>query len=157
MIIPCVAFATTSLIAGKIYDKYGIRKLYMVSSVILFATLWSMAFATEEMSLLLVLIIYAIRNVALAMLMMPLITWGMSTLEKEQIAQGTAVMKTFNNVSGAIGSAVIIGFMAFVTNFTAESPHAVMYGFNGACAFSGFFTIFLIVISFFLLKPSKNI
>ena len=155
MLLPCIVFATTSPIAGKVYDKFGIRKLYMVSSLTLFATLSSLAFATEEMPLLVVLIIYAIRNAALAMLMMPLITWGMSTLEKDQIAQGTAVMRTLNNVAGAIGSAVIIGFMAFVTNISDFSPHAVMYGFNGAFGFSGVCTIIMVIIAFFFIKPKK--
>ena len=102
------------------------------------------------------MLIYALRNGALAMLMMPFVTWGMSTVSKELYAQGTAVMNTFKNISGAIGSAVVVGFMGVVTQLTAGSPHALMYGFNGAFAFVGVFTIFMMVIAFFFVKSGKE-
>ena len=156
MIVPCIVFAMMSPVAGKIYDKFGMRILYSVSSVILFFMLAAMAVATEETPLFVVLIIYAVRNASLAMLMMPLITWGMSALPKEQIAQGTAVMNTFKNVAGAIGSAVIIGFMAFVTQLTADSPHAVMYGFNGAFGFSAAISMIMVVIAFCFIKRENH-
>ena len=156
MLIPAIVFAAVSPVAGKIYDKLGIRVLYMLSSVLLFLSSFAMAIATEEMPIILVMLIYALRNGALAMLMMPFITWGMSTVSKELYAQGTAVLNTFKNVSGAIGSAVVVGFMGVVTQLTAASPHALMYGFNGAFAFVGVFTIFMMVIAFFFVKQGKN-
>ncbi len=155
MLLPSLVFASVSPIAGKMYDQFGIRNLYIVGSIALLFTHGIMAFATETTSLLLVMLVYAIRNAALALLMMPLITWAMSTLQKEQIAQGTAVFNTFKNVAGAIGSAVVIGFMAVITNLTADSIHAEMYGFNGAFAFTTVFTVFMLFISVFFVKPGK--
>jgi DHA2 family lincomycin resistance protein-like MFS transporter len=114
-----------------------------------------MVFATETTPVLLVMAIYALLNAALAVLMMPVITWGMGALPKEQYSQGTAVMNTFKNVAGAIGSAVVIGFMAFITQVNAGNPHADMYGFNGAFAFTTVFTIFMVVIAF-IVKPGKE-
>ena len=88
--------------------------------------------------------------------MMPLTVWGMGAIGKENAAQGTALMNSLRNVSGAIGSATVIGFMGMVTQWTADSPHAVMYGFNGAFAFVGVFTIFMLVIALFFVKPGKE-
>ena len=88
--------------------------------------------------------------------MMPLITWAMSTLRKEDIAQGTAVFNTFKNVAGAIGSAVVIGFMAVITNITQGSIHAEMYGFNGAFAFTTVFTVVMLFIAVFKVKAGKS-
>ncbi|MBQ2369886.1 MAG: MFS transporter, partial [Peptococcaceae bacterium] len=155
MLIPALVFAMVSPVAGKIYDKFGIRNLYIFSSIALFVTHGSMVFATESTHVLLVMAIYALRNAALAVLMMPVITWGMGALPKEQYSQGTAVMNTFKNVAGAIGSAVVIGFMAFITQVNAGNPHADMYGFNGAFAFTTVFTIFMVVIAF-IVKPGKE-
>ncbi len=156
MLLPSLVFALVSPIAGKLYDQFGIRNLYIAGSVALLLAHGIMAFTTETTSLLLVMLIYAIRNAALAMLMMPFITWAMSTLQREQIAQGTAVFNTFKNVSGAIGSAVVIGFMTVITQLTASSPHAEMYGFNGAFAFTTVFTVFMMIIAFFFVKPGKE-
>lgn len=156
MLIPSLVFAMVSPVAGKIYDKFGIRNLYIFSSIALFATHGSMVFATETTPVLLVMAIYALRNAALAVLMMPVITWGMGALPKEQYSQGTAVMNTFKNVAGAIGSAVVIGFMAMITQINAGNPHADMYGFNGAFAFTTVFTVFMIIIAFGFVKSGKK-
>lgn len=156
MLIPSIVFAMISPIAGKIYDAIGIRKLYIVSAITLFLTHGSMVFAQETMPLLLVMLIYALRNGALAMLMMPLTTWGMSALTNSQYAQGTAVMNTLKNVAGAIGSAVVIGFMALITQLHVTSPHAEMYGFNAAFGFTAVFSLFMVVISFVFVKQQKE-
>lgn len=156
MLLPSLVFACVSPIAGKIYDRLGIRNLYIFGATALFLSHGSMAFVTESMPILIIMVIYALRNAALAVLMMPLITWAMSTLQKDQIAQGTAVFNTFKNVSGAIGSAVVIGFMTVVTQLTASSPHAEMYGFNGAFGFTTVFTVFMMIIAFFFVKPGKE-
>ena len=156
MLLPAIVFASVSPIAGRIYDKLGIRNLYIASSVILFMSHGIMVFANESMPIIVAMLIYALRNAALAMLMMPLITWGMSTIPKEQFAQGNAVLNSLKNVAGAIGSAGVIGFMGFITNITAASPHAIMYGFNAAFAFTGAFTVFMLIISVFFVKPGKE-
>ena len=155
MLIPSIVFAMVSPIAGKIYDTLGIRNLYIVSAVTLFLSHGIMIFADETMPLLVLMTIYAVRNGALAMLMMPLTTWGMSALAKEQFAQGTAVMNTLKNVAGAIGSAVVIGFMAVITQLYAGNTHAEMYGFNGAFAFTTVFTVFMVAIAVFV-KPKNR-
>ena len=156
MLLPAIAFAVASPVAGRIFDKLGIRNLYIVSGIGLFISSWSMAFATEAMPIWAVIVLYCLRNGSLGLLMMPLTTWGMGALKKEQIAQGTAIMNALRNIAGAIGSAVVIGFMATVTKLTAASPHAAMYGFNGAFAFVGLFTVFMMVIAVFFVKPGKN-
>ena len=156
MLFPSLVFAMVSPIAGKIYDKFGIRNLYIFSSGALLFSHGIMVVVTEQVPIIILLLIYALRNAALAVLMMPLITWGMGALQKEQIAQGTAVMNTFKNVAGAIGSAVVIGFMAWITNMTSDSMHAVMYGFNGAFGFTAVFTIVMLFIAIFMVKPGKT-
>ena len=115
-----------------------------------------MVFANENWPVVLVMLIYCLRNAALGVLMMPITTWGMGALSKEQYAQGTAVMNAFRNVAGAIGSAVVIGFMAMVTEMNAGSPHAVMYGFNAAFGFVAVFTVFMMIIAFFCVKAGKE-
>ena len=155
MLLPAICFAVASPIAGKIYDKFGIRNLYVFSAAGLFLSSWIMVFAKETMPILVVMMLYCLRNGSLGVLLMPLTTWGMSALPREQTAQGTAVMNSLRNVSGAIGTAVVIGFMAMVSNMTADTGHAVMYGFNGAFGFVGVFTIVMLVIAIFLVKPGK--
>jgi hypothetical protein len=111
-----------------------------------------MVIATEDMPILIVMLLYSVRNVGLALLMMPLVTWGMSIIGKEQYAQGTAVMNTMKNVAGAIGTAVIIGFMSLFAQLNAASVHAEMYGVNAAFALSTVITVIMFVIAIFFVK-----
>jgi len=156
MLIPSICFALVSPVAGKVYDKLGIRNLYIFSALGLLISNGSMAFAAESWPVILIMLIYCLRNAALGVLMMPVTTWGMGALAKEEYAQGTAVMNAFRNVAGAIGSAVVIGFMAMVTEMNAASPHAVMYGFNAAFGFVSIFSVFMVIIAFFFVKSGKE-
>ena len=152
MLVPSVMFALVSPVAGKVYDKFGIRKLYIFSTLLLLFGNGIMVIATEDMPILIVMLLYSVRNVGLALLMMPLVTWGMSIIGKEQYAQGTAVMNTMKNVAGAIGTAVIIGFMSLFAQLNAASVHAEMYGVNAAFALSTVITVFMLVIAMFFVK-----
>ena len=156
MLFPSIVFAAISPVAGTLYDKIGIHKLFMISSVALVIGNGAMVIATEEMSILMLLLLFTLRNAALALLMMPLVTWGMSVVRQEQIAQGTAMMNTLKNVSNAVGSAVIVGFMALIAQTTAASPHAEMYGVNAAFALCTAMSVIMMVIAFFFVKPAKK-
>ena len=156
MLIPTSFFALVSPIAGKIYDKLGIRNLYIFSGAGMLLSSLLMTIITESTSLLLVCVPYIMRNISLGVLMMPLTTWGLSALEQSQTAQGTAVLNSFKNTAAAIGSAVVIGVMNTVTKLTASSPHADMYGFNGAFAFVSVFSLAMLIIAIFFVKPRKQ-
>ena len=156
MLVPSVMFALVSPVAGKVYDKFGIRKLYIFSTIVLLLGNGLMVIATENMPVLGVMLLYTLRNIGLALLMMPLVTWGMSVVSREQYAQGTAVMNTMKNVAGAIGTAVTIGFMSLFAELNVTSAHAEMYGVNAAFALSTVITLIMLVIALFFVKPEKS-
>ena len=156
MLVPSLIFALISPVAGKVYDTFGIRTLYIFSTVALLIGNGGMIIAKESTSIFIVMVLYTIRNAGLALLMMPLVTWGMSVISKEQYAQGTAVMNTLKNVAGAIGSAVVVGFMAFITQINGATIHAEMHGVNAAFALSTVFTVFMFIIAIFFVKSKKE-
>ena len=156
MLVPSVMFALVCPVAGKVYDKFGIRNLYIFSSIILLFGNGLMIVVTDATAPMIQMLLFMIRNIGLALLMMPLVTWGMSVISKEQYAQGTAVMNTMKNVAGAIGTAVTIGFMSLFAELNVNSANADMYGINAAFALSTVLTLFMLVIAIGFVKSEKH-
>lgn len=133
MMLPGSAFsAVISPYAGKIYDKIGIRSLFISGSVGLTISNAVMIFINADMSVWIAAVINIVRNVSITCLMMPLVTWGASTVEKELTAHATALLTSLRTIAGAIGSAVFVAIMSMVTNNSLEKygANASMHGVN---------------------------
>ena len=104
-----------------------------------------------------VVIIYAIRMFAVALIIMPLNTIGINALEAKNISHGTAIINSLRIIAGAIGTAVMITILTIVrSNYTEHvsgsqskteiMQHATVLGINAAFAF----TAILMIIGFVL-------
>ncbi|MBS6195178.1 MAG: multidrug efflux MFS transporter [Clostridiales bacterium] len=133
MMLPGSALsAVISPYAGKIYDKIGIRSLFISGSVGLIISNALMIFINADMSVWIAAVINIVRNVSITCLMMPLVTWGASTVEKELTAHATALLTSLRTIAGAIGSAVFVAIMTMVADNSLEKygANASMHGVN---------------------------
>lgn len=133
MMLPGSALsAVISPYAGKIYDKIGIRSLFISGSVGLTISNALMIFINADMSVWIAAVINIVRNVSITCLMMPLVTWGASTVEKELTAHATALLTSLRTIAGAIGSAVFVAIMTMVADNSLEKygANASMHGVN---------------------------
>lgn len=121
-----LVMAITSPFAGKIYDKIGIRKLFIFGSVGLLLSCIGLSFLSDSTSMILIAGLFTVRSFAIACFMMPLVTWGMSTLDSEYTAHGTAILSTLRTIAGSIGPAI---FVSIMTITGSESP---IHGMNMA-------------------------
>jgi EmrB/QacA subfamily drug resistance transporter len=117
-----LGLAAINLLAGRIYDKIGIRKLAVYGSGILFISSICMSFLTGNTNLYYISLICILRLIAIGLLMMPITTWGLSTIKLDRIAHGTALITSLRTIAGSIGSAVFVSIMIIATeHFKAES------------------------------------
>lgn len=102
-------------IAGKIFDKYGIRHLAITG--ITLATLGTvpLLFLTTTTPMLFLVVVYAVRMLGIAMTMMPLTTSGMNALPNNKMSHGTAVNNTIRQVMGSIGTAILVSTLSTTT------------------------------------------
>ena len=107
-----LAMAFVSPIAGRIYDKLGIRRVFLVGAALMAVSSLGMVFMGEGTSMAVVAALNVLRNISTGMLMMPLVTWGMSGLAPKDTGHGTSLLTSLRTVAGAFGSAV---FMALVS------------------------------------------
>ena len=113
-------------ITGRIFDKYGAKRLALTGLLIATISTIPFMFLAETTPLLLVTVSYALRMFGISMVMMPVTTYGMNSLSDKLISHGTAVNNTLRQVMGSVGTAILFSVFSNVTSI--EQPkHALVY------------------------------
>lgn len=143
-----VAMAIISPFAGKIYDKVGMKLLFIVGSICMLISTVSLSFITMNTSVWISVVCNIIRCMAIGCLMMPLVTWGTSSVEKELTAHGTALLTSLRTIAGAIGTAIFVGIMNAVANNSVDTfgINAPIHGLNVAFLCMGIVSLLLLLI-----------
>jgi EmrB/QacA subfamily drug resistance transporter len=144
-----LATALVSPFAGRMYDKIGIRKIFIIGSFCLIVSNIGMFFLSLDTPLAVAAVWNVIRNVSIGSLMMPLLTWGTSTVKMDKVADASSLLTSFRTIAGSIGSAVFVGIMTTVGNKSAAryGDAALMHGLNVAFAAMAFSALLLFVLA----------
>lgn len=145
-----LAMAIISPFAGKIYDKLGIKRLFVVGSAVMCISNIGMFLIGMNTPLAVAALLNVVRCISIGCLMMPLVTWGMSKIN-ENTAHGTALLTSLRTISGAIGSAVFVGIMTIV----GESSTPI-HGLNIAFISMAMVSFVMLLISIFGVKENKT-
>lgn len=90
---------------------------------------------------------------------MPLVTWGLNSLENRMIAHGNAINNTARQVAGSIGTAILITVMAIATklNQSAGEMHATLSGIHAAFAVGTGFSCIALIMAIVCTKKEKRV
>ena len=156
-----------SPVTGRIFDRYGPRGLVLPGFIIMIVMLWLLSKVTTETSILMVIVLHSFLMVGVSMVMMPAQTNGLNQLPKALYPDGTALMNTLQQVSGAIGTAVAITimsasqntYMMSVTNPSDPSSvgASLTAGVQDAFIFGLTLAIVGLIISFFIKSSSVKL
>lgn len=149
--------AVTSPFAGKIYDKVGMKILFIVGAACMLLSNIGMVFINMQTPLWLASAFNAVRCVSIGCLMMPIITWGTSGLNKQSTAHATALLASLRTIAGAIGSAVFVGIMTVVAENSAASygDNAQIHGLNITFLAMAAVSTVMLIIAVFFVKQKK--
>ncbi|MGN0163138.1 MAG: MDR family MFS transporter [Candidatus Ornithomonoglobus sp.] len=127
-----LVMAVISPFAGKLYDKVGMKVLFVTGAVCMLLSNIGMVFINMNTPIWLPAVYNAVRCVSIGCLMMPIVTWGTSVIMKKSTAHATALLTSLRTISGAIGSAVFVGIMTVVASHSQASygDAAQMHGLN---------------------------
>ena len=145
------ATALVSPFAGKLYDKTGIRKIFVVGAGALTVSNIGMYFLTMNTPLWVAAALNVIRNISIGSLMMPLLTWGTSNVDPGRVADASSLLTSFRTIAGSIGSAVFVGIMNIVSE-NSEAVYggsALMHGMNISFMWMTVGSLVLLAISIF--------
>ncbi|MSO01227.1 MFS transporter, partial [Bacillus paralicheniformis] len=116
-----IVMGIMSPITGKLFDKFGPRILAAVGLIVTAISTYMLANLQIDTSYSHIVIIYALRMFGMSMVMMPIMTNGMNQIPNRLNPHGTAINNTAQQVSGSIGTAILVTIMNSVTQSKAES------------------------------------
>jgi MFS family permease len=153
------------LVAGRLFDKHGVKKLAIPGIILLIIAFIPFASLNRDTSVIYITVLYAIRYVGIALVIMPMQTAGVNALPNKLLAHASAVINMSKQVAGSLGSAVLITVMSNVAASNAPNKalaktnvelyksgmlDATLKGVNTTFMFVIALTVISLVISFFL-------
>jgi len=121
MLLPgALLMAIMSPITGKLFDKIGGRILALTGLAIMTVTTYFLSKLTMDTTYTHIIILYSLRMFGMSMVMMPVSTNGLNQLPKRFYPHGTAMNNTLQQVSGAIGTALLVTVMSNRTESKAK-------------------------------------
>ena len=94
-----------------LFDKYGAKVLAIIGLVITIVTTYYLSKLGMDSGYYYIMFIYTVRMFGISMVMMPIMTNGLNQLPMISNPHGTAMNNTLQQVSGAIGSAILLTIM----------------------------------------------
>lgn len=119
-----------SPVAGKLFDQFGARRVTLTGLLILFLGNSGFVFCTENSSLLMVTLLYLIRMFGTTLLLTPLSAYSVSTLEKGQIPQSTAIVTSFRQMVASLATSILVVVISVISAPVAVTAQAVQVSFG---------------------------
>jgi EmrB/QacA subfamily drug resistance transporter len=110
-----IVMAAISPVSGALFDKFGPRALSIIGLVIIVAGSAMLSFLSLGTPSWYILVAYTFRMAGIALVNMPVNTWGINALSGEMIAHGNSINNTGRQVAGSIGTAVLVTVMMLVS------------------------------------------
>lgn len=111
MLPGAIVMGIMSPVMGRLFDKFGARILAVIGLSITVVTTYMFSKLGMESGYYYIMFLYTIRMLGISMVMMPVMTNGLNQLPMSENPHGTAMNSTLQQVSGAIGSALLLTVM----------------------------------------------
>lgn len=119
MLPGAVIMGIMSPITGRLFDRYGARALSLFGLIITIVMTFQLSRLTMDTGYFNLMALYTVRMFGMSMVMMPIMTNGLNQLPMVLNPHGTAMNGTLQQVSGAIGSALLLTIMTKRTESSA--------------------------------------
>ena len=119
-----LAGAVTGVVAGRIFDKHGVRVIVLVGATLLEGAAIALCLCGADTWVVVVAGIYFVETIGWQCVSTPSNTWGINSLPNEIIQHGNAVMSTLMQVGASFGTAAIVSLTAFGPMFATSSDAA---------------------------------
>jgi DHA2 family lincomycin resistance protein-like MFS transporter len=101
-----------SPINGRLFDRFGAKWLSIIGLALLANTLWQFSGLTPETPYAFIMVMNTLLMLGISMMMMPVMTNALNALPPRLYTHGTAILSTLQQVSGAIGTALLVTVMS---------------------------------------------
>lgn len=150
-----IVMGVMSPVTGKLFDLYGVKWLAIIGFLLLTITTYSFTNLSTDTSYLYMSVMNAIRMFAIAMVMMPVTTAGLNQLPEHLIPHGTAMSNTFRQMSGAIGTAVLVTIMSTAA-IPEDGLNGLIHGVNVSFYTATAISVLGLILSLFIRNPKRD-
>lgn len=124
MLLPgAIVMGLMNPVTGTLFDRYGAKWLLRFGFAIVTATTFMFTSLSEDTTFTFLAALNACRMLGISMVMMPSTTLGLNQLPNRLIPHGTAMNNTFRQISGSVGTAVLVTIMV-----TSAIPNGTLGG-----------------------------
>jgi DHA2 family lincomycin resistance protein-like MFS transporter len=145
-------------LVGRLYDRFGARRLLVPGAVLMSAALWMLAFVSAHTSPWYLLAAHIVLSVGLAFLFTPLFTAGLGAVPERFYSHGSAIIGTIQQVAGAAGTALFVAVMsvrsATLVGAGASTTDATASGIALAFMVGAVISLGAVVAAFFVRTPA---
>lgn len=154
-----------SPVSGKLFDMFGPKVLAIIGLTLAVVTTFFFSRLTLETSFSTLIIMYSVRAFGLTLVMTPVMTNGMNQLSAKLTPHGSSLNSMLQQVSGAVGIALLITIMQNYANFqlrdVAEPTEAMvneatLAGINFSFLIATILMGVALILSFFLKRVSSS-
>lgn len=112
MLPGAVIGALLGLVAGRLFDRFGVRKVVIPGVIVALVGAAGLALLAIDSDFLFIMLTYTILVAGLQFTMTPLNTWGVNSLDNSVIQHAQGLSNTLNQVAASLGTAVLVSISA---------------------------------------------
>src|SRR5690625_3895910 len=143
-------------VTGRLFDRYGAKWLSIIGFSVLVTTTFMLTSLSVETTFAYLATVNGLRMFSIAMVMMPVTTAGLNELPESLIPHGSAMNNTFRQVSGAIGTALLVTIMA-TSSIPADGVEGLIHGVNVSFIVASIISVLGLLLAFFVKGPNKQL
>ena len=152
-----IMMVAMSPVTGLLFDKFGPRFLTITGLSIMAAGTCMLSFLSINTTTIYLTVAYTFRMIGIALVNMPLNTWGINALSSDMIAHGNAINNTARQVSGSIGTAILITVMMIVGQMLGSPDGQVtVSGINAAFMGTTILTVTALILAIIKVGTKKR-
>lgn len=118
MLPGAILMGLMSPIVGRLFDRYGAKAMAIIGLTITIVTTYYLSKLQVDSGYYYIMTLYTVRMMGMSLVMMPVMTNGLNELPMISNPHGTAMNNTLQQVSGAIGTALLLTIMTNRTEAT---------------------------------------
>ncbi|MFF5995227.1 DHA2 family efflux MFS transporter permease subunit [Lysinibacillus sp. KU-BSD001] len=142
--------AFMSVVAGNLFDKFGPTKMVPSGLVIVMISLFFLRGIDATTSPMFIVALHIAMFIGISLVMMPAQTNGLNELPRELYPDGTAIMNTLQQVSGAVGTAVAVTILSITASGAADPVQGMSDGLQNSITFGLVIAVIALILSFFI-------
>jgi len=160
-----IVMGIMSPITGRLFDAFGAKWLAMIGLTVVTITTFLLSRLSLDTTFAYLSIVFAIRMAGLALALMPVMTSALNQLPAKWYSHGSAMANTLQQISAAIGTAILVTVMAIaaqnapvIVDITAREAalEAQLYGYSWAFFASTILAFIAFILAWFLNSPKKE-